>query len=288
MSTMISFRDNNISEKFLTNDEVKRLCPSAFKTAPTNPDVSEKYTYANTATVINDLEKLGWRPVQAKQCRKKEGSKGIRSFHMIAFQNPDVKIVEKNDDGSETIDSYPRILLTNSHDGFNSFKFMVGLYRLVCSNGLVVCDKEFENMSIRHINYDFETLRKVVVKAIEKIPGIICTMNAMKNTEVKEEEKRKIAIEMLKIRKGLDLNATLEVDDTTISDILTPLRPEDDRNNLWSVFNICQEKMMNGLFSLKGKNSKFRKQRRITSIKKDVEYNQRLWDYASKYVTVDA
>jgi len=292
MSTMISFRDNNISEKFLTNDEVKRLCPSAFKTAPTNPDVSEKYTYANTATVINDLEKLGWRPVQAKQCRKKEGSKGIRSFHMIALQNENVKIVDRDKDGGETIDSYPRIILTNSHDGFNSFMFRVGLIRLCCSNGLCVGDSMLSEFSIRHINYTFERLREVVSKVIENIPNIVNTMNRMKKVILNDEQKHNIAKEMIKIRKGIGLNAKVDVDDDTISDILTPLRPEDDGNSLWNVFNVCQEKMTKGLFSLPGKNNKYRKQRRITSIKRDIDYNSRLWDVAAKYlpeyVTVDA
>ena len=50
----------------------------------------------------------------------------------------------------------PQIILTNSHDGFNSFKFMLGIFRLVCSNGLVVCDNQMVNMTIRHINYTFD------------------------------------------------------------------------------------------------------------------------------------
>ena len=39
-----------------------------------------------------------------------------------------------------------------------------------------------------------------------------------------------------------------------------------------------------GGYSIMGINNKYRKQRRITSIKKDIEYNQRLWNVATKYV----
>ena len=76
--TMLSFSDNNLSTNFLSMDDLRKACPAAFKTTPTNPGVSERYVHANTATVIEDLAKLGWYPVQAKQCRPKKDSKGIR------------------------------------------------------------------------------------------------------------------------------------------------------------------------------------------------------------------
>lgn len=284
MSTMISFGNNALSTNFMTMDELREACPLAFKENATNPKVSDRYVHATTATVIEDLAKLGWKPVQAKQCRPKKNSSGIRSFHMIALQNPDVKIVKKSSDGTETIDTYPRIILTNSHDGFNSFKFMVGLFRLVCSNGLVVSDGEMANMSIRHINYTFEELRRVVAEAIKQVPDIVCKMNTMKDTEVTEEQKREIAAEVVRIRKDVDENEKFDIDEATIMDILNPVREEDKANDLWTVFNVCQEKLIKGGFSAEGKNKKVRKQRGITSIKKDIDYNQRLWAVAMRYM----
>jgi hypothetical protein len=286
--TMLSFNDNSLSTDFLSMDDLRKACPAAFKTSPTNPNVSERYVHANTATVVEDLAKLGWQPVQAKQCRPKKNSKGIRSFHMIALQNPEVKICKEvtdiNGNVTEIVDSYPRIILTNSHDGFNSFKFMVGLFRLVCSNGLVLCSNEMVNMTIRHINYTFEALREVVEKSIEQIPGIVNTMSVMKNTTLTETSKKELATEVVKIRKELDDNQQIELDEATIMDILMPVREEDKGDDLWTVFNICQEKLIKGGYHSVGKNNKVRKQRGITSIKKDIEYNQRLWEVASRYM----
>lgn len=286
MSTMVSFTDNNLSTNFLSESELRCKCPAAFKTAPTNPGVSEKYVQANTATVISDLAKLGWYPVDAKQCRAKKNSAGIRSFHMVAFQNPNVKIVKPGNDGGEIVDAYPRIILTNSHDGFNSFSFRIGLIRLCCSNGLCIGDTMLSEISIRHINYTFERLRNIVNDVIENVPVVVNTMNKMQKVTLQDEEKRNIAKEMVKIRKGMDESQEINISEDTITDILTPLRKEDDGNNLWTVFNVCQEKMIKGLFSIPGKNNKYRKQRRISSIKKDLEYNVKLWDIAAKYIPV--
>ena len=203
---------------------------------------------------------------------------------MLAFQNPNVKIVKQNADGTETTDAYPRIILTNSHDGFNSFKFMMGIYRIICSNGLVVADGEMINMTIRHINYSFDELRKVVNEAIKQVPNIVMTMNTMKNTEVTDEQKREMATEVVKIRKNIEDNKKFSLDEDTIREILMPVREEDNGNDLWTVFNICQEKLIKGGYMALGNNNKVRKQRSITSIKKDIDYNQRLWDVAMRYM----
>ena len=284
MSTMLSFNNDNLATSFLSNDDIRRICPMALHTTPTNPGVSDKYVHANTMTVVEDLAKLGWFPVQAKQCRNKKNSSGIRSFHMIGFQNPDVKITKTLDNGEKIVDTYPRIILTNSHDGFNSFKFMVGLFRLVCSNGLVVCNNQMVDMSIRHINYDFEELRKIVASAIEQVPDIVNTMNEMRTIMLTDEQKTALATEVVKIRKGVEDDENYIVDAEVVEDILTPVRNEDNGNDLWTIFNICQEKMIKGGFGFRGATNKLRKQRGITSIKKDMDFNQRLWQTASQYL----
>lgn len=284
MSTMVHFNNDELATSFLSNDDIKRACPMALYTSPTNPKVSDRYIQANTMTVIEDLAKLGWYPVQAKQCRPKKNSSGIHSFHIVAFQNPDVKIMKTLENGEKVVDAYPRIILTNSHDGFNSFKFMVGLYRTICSNGLVVCSQEFANISIRHINYDFEELRKIVATTIEQVPNIVTKMNTMRTITLNEEQKTAIATEVIKIRQDIAPEENIEVETETIEDILTPIREEDKSNDLWTIFNICQEKLIKGGFQRKSRNNKMRRQRPITSIKKDVDYNQRLWATAEQYL----
>lgn len=284
---MLSFGDNGIATKFLTMDELKSACPIAFRTSPTNPKVSERYKTTDTEKIVNELAEQGWFPVQAKQCRPKKGSSGVRSFHMIAFQNPKVRINKRYEDGTEEVDTFPRIILTNSHDGFSSFKFMVGLYRLVCSNGLCISDGEFEKISIRH-TYDTEFIQHVCAEAVKRVPEIAATMTTMKNTEMTDEQKNELATEVMKIRKGVDDEEKFDIDEETILDILSPVRNEDKSDDLWTVFNICQEKMIKGGFYTVGKNEKLRKQRGIASVKKDLEYNRRLWDFAMRYMPATA
>lgn len=282
--TMLAFRDNALAEEFLTEDDIRKTCPYAFLTNPSNPGVSDKYVQATTMDVVRDMAKLGWYPVVAKQCRNKKGSKGIRSFHAISFQNPNVKIMKNETE----VEAYPRIILTNSHDGFSSFKFMCGLYRLVCSNGLVVADEEFANMSIRHINYNFEELRKMVVTTMENLPEQISVLNKMQNTVLTEEEKSNLAISAIKLRKGYNEKDNVEINQETIDDVLTPIRKEDEGNTLWNVFNVIQEKIIKGNFYYSEKQKKARKMRMITSVVKDLQINKNLFNIANSYIKVAA
>ena len=323
MSTMVSFGNDNIATKFLSKDDIRAIAPKVFCTRPTNPNVSSRYVYAGTEKVIDDLAKLGWYPVDAKQQKMRKES-SIRSFHIVAFQNPSVKIsrtdyvdeqgrnyafnrVDELHDKNgnligyigydrfghsfpvkkvENVECYPRIILTNSYDGFNSFTFRVGLFRLVCSNGLVVCTDKFVDISIRHINYTEEKLREVITCATSAVDAQIGTFNDMRDIVLNDEQKIALAINALRFRKGLADDAPMVADEEGIADLLTPLRDEDNSNTLWSVFNILQEKITKGgaVVGINGK--KARKMRGIKSFAKDIDINQRLYKAATAYLPV--
>lgn len=283
--TMLNFTNNALATEFLTEEQIRKTCPYAFMTNPSNPGVSDRYVQATTMDVVHDMAKLGWYPVVAKQCRNKKGSKGIRSFHMLAFQNPTVKVLNNS---NNEVEAYPRIILTNSHDGFSSFKFMVGLFRLVCSNGLIVCDEQFANMSIRHINYNFEELRKMVIASLENLPNQIEVLNDMRKTVLTDEEKANLAVSAIKLRKGYNEEDKVEISKETIDDVLTPIRKEDEGNTLWNVFNVIQEKIIKGNFYYSEKQKKARKMRMITSVVKDLQINKDLFNIANSYIKVAA
>ena len=261
---------------YLTKDQIKNSSPLVFSDAPTNPDVSDKYLFVNTETIIDDLEKLGWLPVQAAQRKSRKEGGTIFSKHMVAFQNPNIKITSKDGD-----DAYPRILLTNSHDGMQAFKFSVGIFRLVCSNGLVVADEQFSDFKIKHKGYTFEELRNVVRQAVEDLPNRVQVMNDMKNRILTEEEKRKMALDAMLIRAGVK---ELQYDEETITDILDPKRDADKGDDLWRVFNVIQEKITQGDFHAALTGAKVRKVRKIKSFEKDMKVNKELFKLATALV----
>ena len=60
----------------MTEAQIKKVCPTAFSTTPSS-EVSKHYTHIPTNRVIDDMSKLGWGVVDAKQvkARKKVNSR---------------------------------------------------------------------------------------------------------------------------------------------------------------------------------------------------------------------
>ena len=108
--------------------------------------------------------------------------------------------------GKDGDDSFPQILLTNSHDGKAAFNFRVGIFRLVCSNGLVVADADFNNVSIRHTNYTFESLQTKIQEIIAKLPNLVQKINLFKTTELTEAQMQDFAAKAMQLRTKQRVN----------------------------------------------------------------------------------
>ena len=274
---MMRFDDKT---SYLTKDQIRKVAPVVFAEQPTNPDLSDKYLFVNTETIIDDLAKLNWFPVQAGQRKARKTGGTMFSKHMVAFQNPDIQITSKDGDNA-----FPRIILTNSHDGMQAFKFSVGIYRLVCSNGLVIADEEFSDFRIRHKGYTFEELRDVVLQAVTDLPNKVQVLNDMRNRILTQEEKNKLAIDAMLVRAGIEPGSEkskeFQYDDETIIDILEPKRKEDKGDDLWRTFNVIQEKITQGEFHAALRGAKVRKVRKIKSFEKDLQVNKSLFQLAT-------
>jgi hypothetical protein len=277
---MFNFKQD---ETYMSKEDLRNECPLAFASVPTNPNVSGKYLFVNTETIVDDLDKLGWKPVQAAQ-RKARGNAGtIFSKHMVAFQNPDIKIKGEGGD-----DAWPRIIMTNSHDGMQAFKFSVGIFRMVCSNGLVVADEQFSDFKIKHKGYTFGELREVVNQAVADLPNRVRVLNDMKDRVLTQEEKNKLALDAMLIRAnitpGSEKAKEFNYDAETIEDILDPKRDEDKGDDLWRVFNVVQEKITQGDFHAALTGAKVRKVRKIKSFEKDLKVNKELFKLATNLI----
>ena len=140
------------NQEFLSTEQIKSKAPSIF-TSTAAQGVSDKYTHIPTSNVIDDMDLLGWKVVDAKEVKARKGI-GFQK-HLLVFRNEDVVI-----NGADGDTVFPQILLTNSHDGKNSFTFTAGLFRMICENGLVVSTEQFEDVKMRHMGYTFEELQE--------------------------------------------------------------------------------------------------------------------------------
>ena len=257
---------------FIDKSEIKNRANSIFTTTG-SPSTSDKYAHISTEKIIDDMELLGWGVVDAKQVKARK-SVGFQK-HLVVFRNSEIVI-----DGADGDTVFPQILLTNSHDGKNAFTFTAGLFRMICENGLVVCNQEFENLKIRHYGYDFEELEKTINAMVEKLPLTVESMNRFITMVLNSNQMLDFAKRALNSRFT---DSELEHITIDLNDLLTPSREEDKGNDMWSVFNTVQEKLTHGLFNY-GYGSKNRKARKIKNFNKDMELNNKLYQLANEFV----
>lgn len=257
--------------EFKSLEQLQHTTPSIFTTTSSD-NTTDKYVHIPTDRVIRDMELLGWRVVKAQEVRARTNI-GYQK-HLVVFRNPDVKIVGKND--GDVL--YPQILVTNSHDGKNSFIFRAGIFRLICSNGLVIATEEFEKMKIRHMGYDFEELASTIKEMVEKLPLTVETINKMKNIELSQEQSLSLAKDLLSLRVETDIK------EDSLIQVLNPQRDEDDSNMLWETFNRIQENIIEGNFTYNTSSGRSRRAREIKSFNTDLNINSEMFSKALEYV----
>lgn len=260
--------------EFLSKEELRKVCPVIFADKASK-EVSKHYTHIPTSKVVDDMELLGWKVVDAKSVKARKSSTRGFQKHLVVFRNPDVVI---NGEDGDTV--FPQVLLTNSHDGKNAFTFTAGLFRMICENGLVVSTSTFEDVKMRHMGYSFEELQGKIKDMVEKLPLTVDSMNKMKETEIEENKAVEFAKKALTTRFSEKEMKRIKVD---INEILKPVRKEDAGKDLWSIFNVVQEKVIEGDF-VYTVGSKIRKARKIKNFKQDQKVNKELFALALEYV----
>ena len=228
--------------------------------------VSDKYTFIPTTRILGVLEDEGWIPTSASQVNShKEGNKQFPK-HLIRLRRDEAIQPEVN----KTI---PEIVLFNSHNGKSNYDLRMGLYRFVCSNGMVVSDAEFGSIKIRHMGYTDEQVIKASQEFIDNSTRIMNVVNDWKQVQLDHDEMRSFGRQAAKLRFE-------DPDDLTVNTVLNARRGEDMASDLWTVFNRTQENLIQGGFLVTNGR---RRSRKITNIDKNIAINTSLWDIASSY-----
>lgn len=257
----------------LTMEAIRHAAPSAFATEAYS-GMSARYAYIPTSDVIEGLIRAGFQPFAASQSRTKIADKREHTKHMIRFRTPDTM-------GSDSGEIVPEIVLINGHDGTTAYKFMAGLFRVVCTNGLVVADSLIGSVSIRHSGDVVRIAAQQSVDLIKRLPEALDTVAYWKS------------ISLTRTEQGIFAEAahTMRFADTD-GKITTPVQPEallqprryaDNASDLWSTFNRVQEAVIKGGLSAYNPRTTTRSTTRpVKGIDQDVRLNKALWTLAEK------
>jgi len=266
----------------LEDNEIKYLAPVAFKSEMTTQEVanlglSDHYSFVPTMNVVRDLQTMGWDCVDAKQVKARKKSTNGYQKHMLTFEHPKYKV--------EGVEEYPQLLLTNSHDGGNAFQLSAGIFRLVCSNGLVIKTEDYGTQRLIHKGYSFEAVQEMVEGFIATIDETMTRITAMKRTQLDKDQMTEFAKQAALLRFTSKSYNEDNIDKVVyIDELLEATRDEDNGNAVWEVFNRVQERLVGGNYHYKGTKDKPRKARPIKNFKQNFEVNKKLSELAFAYV----
>jgi len=271
-----------LKHQALNDEDIKYLCPVAFKDKMTKAEISrlglsKHYSFVPTMNVVNDLRALGYEVVDAKQVSaRKKSTKGYQK-HMLTLEHPKYKV--------EGTEEYPQILLTNSHDGGNAFTLSAGIFRLICSNGLVIKTEDYGSARLVHKGYSFEAVQTLVKEFEITVAKVLDKITAMKKVQLTKDQQIEFAKQAALLRfKSKSYNEDNIEKVVNIDDLLNIERKEDAGNGLYEVFNRVQESLINGKYTYLGTKDKPRKARPIKNFKQNIEVNKKLSELAFELV----
>jgi hypothetical protein len=258
----------------LSPEQIKERAPQVYTDKPYD-QVSDKYVFLPTHRIVDDMAKLGWQVSDAKTMKTKNPIQKKYGKHMVVFYNPDIFI--KDDEGG--IEAYPQILIQNNARGWGKLKFSVGIFRMICSNGLIIRSKDLGEFSLRHFGYTFEDLQNLVQSVVDNLPRMVEKINDFSQKEMTPDEQRSFAYKAIQARFGEERL----VEDYEVNQVLVSARPQDAGSSLWVTLNRVQEHLVRGGFTMIGADKKERKVRKIVNIQADVALNEKLFELAEEY-----
>jgi hypothetical protein len=259
---------NNITS--ISLDSAKQLAPAIFATSPAPTIKSPKYQFTPTFEVIDHMQDMGYVLTGVKQSNSNVELRKNWGIHITRFQHPDLYI--KNPQGA--IEARPEVVLINSHDGTRPIQFEMGLFRLVCENGLVIKDKDMGSFRERHTKMNFQEVKNLIDEKVSGLQGVVNTISKWNMVEMTDKQRYQFAVEALALR----LSDDRQPEQYEVMDLLSAKRKVDEQPTLWHTYNTVQENMIKGGFQLNN-----RQARAIKNPIEDFNINQGLWSLASNY-----
>ena len=246
----------------LSDDQIRRVAPSIVADAP-HESRSQRYVYIPTAAVLAELRKEGFQPFMATQTRVRDEGKREHTRHMLRLRHASqINGAEANE-----------IVLLNSHDGTSSYQMLAGMFRFVCSNGLV-CGDTVADVRVPHKG---DVAGSVIEGAYEVLRGfdrVKDSRDAMRAITLHDAEAEVFARAALALKYDPTDSKPAPI---TESQILMPRRFDDRRPDLWSVFNRTQENLTKGGLHGRSANGRRQQTRPVQGIDSDVRLNRALW-----------
>jgi len=152
----------------------------------------------------------------------------------------------------------------------------MGIFRVVCTNGLIVSYGAFPAYCVSHRGNVVDEVVAGALKLSEEFERLAVEVQRMEQRHLLKDEQLAFAGRALALRYPEADQAGMQP-----SQLLTCRRVQDVGDDLWTTTNRVQEHLLRGGLSRRTVGGRLTRTRRITSIKQDIRLNSQLWDLAT-------
>lgn len=247
-----------------------------------NYNRTERYKHIQTSDIVNKFASMGYTVAAQSQVKTRKVEKQGFQKHLLRFSNPAMGTLSVGD-------SRPEIVLINSHDGSSGYEMMMGIFRLVCANGLMV-GSTFDSIKFRHSGEDINArIEKAVEEIHTNLPRIDSKIKEFQSIVLNDSQINEYANQAVKLILPKTAE-NVQLDSATFS-----RRTEDDKTDLWTVYNRLQESLVRGgvRFNTRNLNTVTNEvnvrnatSRQIRNIDRNVNINRQLWDLTESFAKV--
>lgn len=228
---------------------------------------SANYVFISTRQLVTALLEAGFVATHARQGRAQRTECGAFARHMLCFQMHHHVV--------SLVDAIPQIVLINSHDGRCSYQLRAGLYRPVCTNGLLTRVGDFGLIHVPHRGNVVANVVEAALAITRDFSRVGEVVEQMHRTSLTFDERLAFARQALAVRYPADRHQPFTADA-----LLSCRRLADDANDLWHVFNVVQENLLRGGINGRSATGRGTRSRAIQAIREDVRINNELWQLA--------
>lgn len=199
--------------------------------------LKDTYAFISTENIVNTLASKGWSPVETKIARVNNPARDGFQRHIVRFEHPAFPSIPGL---SETNASRPQLVVVNSHDGGTATRFMLGLIRLACLNGIIAGTslREFRTIHSGNITPKIEQGLEFLTAGL---PDMFQQIQMLQQTTFSESNLD--ALVKTLVSERLKNSRAVEVD---YSSVLQVRRSADNNSDAFTVFNRLQESLMRG------------------------------------------
>jgi hypothetical protein len=246
----------------LSNDVIARYAPSVLAESA-HESRGERYSFIPTIQVLDGLRNEGFMPYEVRQTRVRDQSKREHTKHLVRLRHANSVV---------STEEVPEIILVNSHDGSSSYQLFAGVFRFVCSNGLIAGDV-IDDVRVRHSGNVVDNVIEGSFRVLETSNQIAERIGGYKAISLSEPEQKLFANAALQLR--WDGEAPVEADR-----VLRANRWDDRKSDLWTTFNRVQENLIKGGVSGRSATGRRMSTRAVGGVNENVKLNRALWSLA--------